>query len=459
LRSKRILLQAFILVAVTVLVAPYGQSETGAAELLLRWSDNSDDEQGFKIERKSGTTGTFGQIASVGPNITAYTDSGLTAGSTYCYRLLAFNGSGSSPYSETACSTISSTFTLAVSKTGTGTGTVTSAPAGINCGSTCSASFSSGAFVTLTAAPTTGSTFSGWSGTGCTTGTVTMTGNITCTATFKGANNPMLSKIGIFRPETGEWFLDRNGNRQWDGCSVDLCLNSYGYPGDLPVVGIWIPNGANSIGVFDSSKGRWELDTNGNGVWDGCAVDICISSFGDVGDLPVTRRVNGSSQSMLGVFTSQLTYKLKRRTVTQEGLWQFDVNGNQILDGCSANGCNQYFGSEADLPVVGDWNGTGTDEIGVFQPSTGQWLLDTNGNGKWDNCRKDRCLGPFGLPDDLPVVGDWDGTQNTRIGIFRPSTGAWFLDLNGNGEWDGCAVDACIESFGQPGDLPVTGRW
>jgi hypothetical protein len=154
-----------------------------------------------------------------------------------------------------------------------------------------------------------------------------------------------------------------------------------------------------------------------------------------------------------------LTYKLKRRTVTQEGLWQFDVNGNQILDGCSANGCNQYFGSEADLPVVGDWNGTGTDEIGVFQPSTGQWLLDTNGNGKWDNCRKDRCLGPFGLPDDLPVVGDWDGTQNTRIGIFRPSTGAWFLDLNGNGEWDGCAVDACIESFGQPGDLPVTGRW
>jgi hypothetical protein len=350
-------------------------------------------------------------------------------------------------------------YSLSVAKAGSGTGTVTSSPAGINCGSSCCASFSSGAFVTLTAAPTTGSTFSGWSGTGCTTGTVTMTGNITCTATFKGANNPMLSKIGIFRPETGEWFLDRNGNRQWDGCSVDLCLNSYGYPGDLPVVGIWIPNGANSIGVFDSSKGRWELDTNGNGVWDGCAVDICISSFGDVGDLPVTRRVNGSSQSMLGVFTSQLTYKLKRRTVTQEGLWQFDVNGNQILDGCSANGCNQYFGSEADLPVVGDWNGTGTDEIGVFQPSTGQWLLDTNGNGKWDNCRKDRCLGPFGLPDDLPVVGDWDGTQNTRIGIFRPSTGAWFLDLNGNGEWDGCAVDACIESFGQPGDLPVTGRW
>ena len=60
---------------------------------------------------------------------------------------------------------------------GTGTGTVTSSPSGINCGSTCSATYSSGTSVTLTAAAASGSTFAGWSGacTGTGTCTVSMT--------------------------------------------------------------------------------------------------------------------------------------------------------------------------------------------------------------------------------------------------------------------------------------------
>ncbi len=68
-------------------------------------------------------------------------------------------------------------FSLAVTKSGTGTGTVTSSPAGINCGSTCSASFNSGASVTLTPAAASGSTFAGWSGACTGTGacTVSMT--------------------------------------------------------------------------------------------------------------------------------------------------------------------------------------------------------------------------------------------------------------------------------------------
>src|SRR5262249_3679998 len=50
---------------------------------------------------------------------------------------------------------------------GAGSGTVTSAPAGITCGVTCSATFPSGSSVVLTATPAAGSVFSGWSGGGC----------------------------------------------------------------------------------------------------------------------------------------------------------------------------------------------------------------------------------------------------------------------------------------------------
>jgi aryl-phospho-beta-D-glucosidase BglC (GH1 family) len=79
------------------------------------------------------------------------------------------------------------TFALSVTRNGTGTGTVTSSPAGVNCGSTCSANYNSGTSVTLTAAPASGSTFAGWGG-ACagtaTTCTVSMTQARSVTATF-----------------------------------------------------------------------------------------------------------------------------------------------------------------------------------------------------------------------------------------------------------------------------------
>jgi prepilin-type N-terminal cleavage/methylation domain-containing protein len=57
-------------------------------------------------------------------------------------------------------------YNLSVSNPGTGTGTITSSPAGINCGSTCSYGYTSGTSVTLTETTTWG-TFTGWSGGGC----------------------------------------------------------------------------------------------------------------------------------------------------------------------------------------------------------------------------------------------------------------------------------------------------
>jgi endoglucanase len=80
-------------------------------------------------------------------------------------------------------------FSLGVTKNGTGTGTVTSSPAGINCGTTCSASFTSGASVTLTPAAASGSTFAGWTGACTGTGacTVSMTAARAVTATFNSS--------------------------------------------------------------------------------------------------------------------------------------------------------------------------------------------------------------------------------------------------------------------------------
>ncbi|HYD40642.1 MAG TPA: malectin domain-containing carbohydrate-binding protein [Anaeromyxobacter sp.] len=90
------------------------------------------------------------------------------------------------------------TYALTVTRAGTGSGTVTSNPAGISCGSTCSASYASGTAVTLAAAAASGSTFGGWSGACTGTGSciVTMTAARSVTATFTGST-------GGTRPSAG----------------------------------------------------------------------------------------------------------------------------------------------------------------------------------------------------------------------------------------------------------------
>ena len=82
-----------------------------------------------------------------------------------------------------------STYQLTVNRSGTAAtrGTITSSPAGVSCGSTCTASFTEDTTVTLTASTTGNAVFMGWTGCDATSGaacTVTMSGNNTVTATI-----------------------------------------------------------------------------------------------------------------------------------------------------------------------------------------------------------------------------------------------------------------------------------
>jgi hypothetical protein len=80
-------------------------------------------------------------------------------------------------------------------------GLVTSSPPGITCGSTCTASYSSGTVVTLTASASSGFVFTGWSGGGCGgTGTcvITLTGNTSVTAAYASSSNPVFTALHTY---------------------------------------------------------------------------------------------------------------------------------------------------------------------------------------------------------------------------------------------------------------------
>ena len=259
------------------------------------------------------------------------------------------------------------------------------------------------------------------------------------------------SLLGIYR--NGEWFFDSDANGRWSGCGADGCFGPFGgVAGDLPVVGDWNGSGTSKIGVY--RQGFWYVDINNNGTWEGCDIpesDGCSGLFGGLPkDLPVAGDWTGDGRSKIGVY--------------RQGRWLLDLNGNGLWDGCEQldpDVClGPFGGQEMDIPVAGDWTGDGFAKIGVYR--RGIWYLDLNGNGVWDGCGAavglDACLGPFGgHPQDIPVVGDWKREGISRIGVYRE--GIWYLDMDGNGTWGGCATggpDACLGPFGVvPGDLPV----
>jgi len=117
-------------------------------------------------------------------------------------------------------------FTLTVNKAGTGTGTVASTPVGISCGADCNEVYNSGTVVTLTATESGGSTFTGWSGSGCSgvgTCIVTMDADKIVTATFDPITPPAtltVNKVLIPSNDLGQFNLQIDGTTAGTGANV-----------------------------------------------------------------------------------------------------------------------------------------------------------------------------------------------------------------------------------------------
>jgi hypothetical protein len=87
--------------------APAAPGDLSAAaispsQIDLSWTDNSEGESGFAIERWNGALGEYEEIATVEADVTSFSDAGLAAETTYSYRVRAFNAAGHSDYSNEA---------------------------------------------------------------------------------------------------------------------------------------------------------------------------------------------------------------------------------------------------------------------------------------------------------------------------------------------------------------------
>ncbi|MBE0598416.1 MAG: thrombospondin type 3 repeat-containing protein [Desulfuromonadales bacterium] len=249
-------------------------------------------------------------------------------------------------------------------------------------------------------------------------------------------------QIGVYRPSSARWYADADGNGVWGG--LDFFLTGFGISTDKVAAGDWNGDGLLDPGVFRNVNGLgwWYFDSNGSGAWES-GIDQALQ-FGLGTDIPVVGDWNGDGKSDFGVF----------RNISGLGWWYFDSNGNRSWD----PGVDQalQFGLGSDIPVVGDWNGDGMSDFGVFRNinGLGWWFFDSDGNRQW-NAGTDQKL-QFGLPGDLPVAGDWNGDGLSDFGVMRQ--GVWYLDSNGNRQWNS-GTDLGYPSFGLNGDQPLGGVW
>lgn len=182
----------------------------------------------------------------------------------------------------------------------------------------------------------------------------------------------------------------------------------------------------------------WCIDVAHDAGDDGSSFTAKTFTFGQTGDIPISGDWTGSGQVRMGVFRA--------------GQWLLDINGNGIWDGPSGGDRQISFGQAGDIPVLGDWTGSGTLKAGIFRQ--GYWILDLSGHLSGVPTGTQDFTFWFGGNGNIPVVGDWTGTGTTKVGVYNGGT--WALDWNGDYIFSN--ADRTFW-YGQAGDQPIVGDW
>jgi protocatechuate 3,4-dioxygenase beta subunit len=280
------------------------------------------------------------------------------------------------------------------------------------------------------------------------------------------------AKLAGMRADVAAWFGARMRHGLWklhpQTKEGEARQAVFGKLDGIPITGDFNGDGVTDVGVY--VKGEWFIDLNGNGVWDDADL---WAKLGSRDDRPVTGDWDGDGKTDIGIFGpawpgdpravqaepglpdpyNQPTGKLKNVPPQPHHATIGHRDMKRTRDGSLRSDLIDHvfhYGQQGDVPVTGDWTGTGIDSIGIF--SAGQWILDVDGDGK--KSEKDITL-KLGERGDKPVVGDFNGDGIDELGLYRD--GHWHIDLNHDG-----AIDDDNDLHYELGDAthnPVVGDW
>ena len=241
---------------------------------------------------------------------------------------------------------------------------------------------------------------------------------------------------GLVNP--GQWYFMKSS------AGFDASI-SFGYIGTAPVIGDFDGDGTDDFGCYDAegipglvTPGQWYFMTSSNGFDDS-------NSFGYQGTVPVVGDFDGDGTDDFGCYDAAGI-----PGVVSPGSWYFMTSSNGFRV--------STFGYQGTVPVVGDFDGDGIDDFGCYDAagipgavSPGSWYFMTSRNGF--------TVATFGYQGTVPVVGDFDGDGTDDFGCYDASgipgvvtPGQWYFMKSSAG------FDASI-SFGYTGTVPVVGDY
>lgn len=107
----------------------------------------------------------------------------------------------------------------------------------------------------------------------------------------------------------------------------------------------------------------------------------------------------------------------------------------------------KQWGLPGDFPISGDYTGDSRADLVVWRPTEGNWYI-CRSDDNFD-CSKGRVY-QFGLPGDRPIKGDFDGDHILDLAVYRPSNNSLYYRESSRGL-------IFVESWGLPGDIPLSG--
>ena len=151
-------------------------------------------------------------------------------------------------------------------------------------------------------------------------------------------------------------------------------------------------------------------------------------------------------------------------TYLGDGTWYVDLNGNGIFDQDNTDPTNRdivwKFGTFGDLPVTGDWNDDGYDEIGVLGKRGGKdfFFLDLDRNGAFDPAVDASFEFQMqGAGNGAPIAGDWDGDGSDEVAALKGNS--WFIDDTGAAYSPALALINSTRISTSMRGLPIAGDW
>jgi len=302
------------------------------------------------------------------------------------------------------------------------------------------------------------------------------------------------SEPGVYRSANGLFILNTSGTRSFNGSDeVTLFMAGTGaagpLAGDIPVYGDWSGDGNTKIGIYRPSTGAWYLDYNGNGVYD--AGDRTYQYGGIAGDYPVVGDWTGTGYSKIGILRGGFEWVLNNSgtgsfagstpiSLTSGPLAGTSVPSDAVFGFGGQTGCitalpgnfsiiSTAVAGACDVPVVGDWSGSGTTKVGVVRATPGSaapflWILDQAGSQTFVQpgfgaVNPSSVFGFGGIAGDTPIIGDWNNTGFSKVGEFRGGF-LWVVDNNGTAaSTPGSSQLQVFPYGGIAGDQPVVGRW